>query len=337
VTPVAGTVSYANGTATFTPADSLAPLSTYTVTINTGAQDLAGNALSSDLSWSFTTGVAPDTTAPIVDTTRPGSAETGIPLNQTITANFTEAMDASTINMTTFTLRQGTTVVAGTVTYSNGTASFAPADNLAPLTTYTATISAGARDLAGNGLTTDTSWSFTTGAAPDTTSPVLGATGPSNASTNVPINQAITATFSEAMDGSTINPTTFTVMQGTTPVAGTVSYANGTATFTPAENLSALTTYTATISTGATDLAGNGLTTAVSWSFTIGEGVLSVLLQSATEVAGPYSEAVGLSVDPVTKTIRVPQSGNRQFYRIRAPQTITGITISGNDVVLTFE
>src|SRR5207249_741975 len=72
----------------------------------------------------------------------------------------------------TFTLTQGTTVVAGTVSYTNGTAIFTPADNLAPLTTFTATISTRVKDLAGNPLTTDISWSFTTGVAPDTTAPV---------------------------------------------------------------------------------------------------------------------------------------------------------------------
>src|SRR5438876_318797 len=146
---------------------------------------------------------------------------------------------------------QGTTPVAGTVSYADGTATFTPTGNLAPLTTYTATISTGVRDLAGNPLTSDMSWSFTTGVAPDTTAPVLAAIGPANADTNVPLNETITATFSEPMDPSTINTSTFTVMQGTTPVAGTVSYTNRTVTFTPTDNLAPLTTYTVTTSTGA--------------------------------------------------------------------------------------
>src|SRR5438094_6849042 len=110
------------------------------------------------------------------------------------------------------------------------------------------------------------SWSFTTGVAPDTTAPILSATGPANAATNVRLDKTITATFNEAMDPSTINTTTFTLTQGTTPVAGTVSYANGTAIFTPADTLAPLTTYTATINTGAQDLAGNPLTTDMNWS-----------------------------------------------------------------------
>ena len=176
--------------------------------------------------------------------------------------------------------------------------------------------------------------------APDTTAPVLGATGPANADTNVPLNETITATFSEPMDPSTLNTSTFIVMQGTTPVAGTVTYANGTATFTPADNLAPLTTYTVTISTGAKDLAGNALASDISWSFTtVSSPALPVVLESAAGAAGPYRDATGQSVDLVTKAILVPQSGSMQFYRIRSitPHTITEITISGANVMLKYD
>jgi hypothetical protein len=234
---------------------------------------------------------------------------------------------------------QGTTPVAGTVSYVDGTATFTPTDILAPLTTYTVTISTGAKDLAGNALASDMSWSFTTTAAPDTTAPVLGATAPADGATGVRLDRAITATFSEAMNPSTINTSTFIVMQGTTPVVGSVSYADGTATFTPADSLAPLTTYTVTIGTGAKDLAGNALTADISWSFTtVTSPALPGLLESAAQPSGPYSAAAGQSVDLVTKTIVVPQSGGMQFYRLRSDtaHTITGITVAGGNVVLTF-
>jgi hypothetical protein len=67
-TPVAGTVSYGavGTTATFTPASSLAANTLFTATIGTGSKDLAGNALASAHSWSFTTGaVAAKGPAPV--------------------------------------------------------------------------------------------------------------------------------------------------------------------------------------------------------------------------------------------------------------------------------
>src|SRR2546426_568969 len=231
-TPVAGKVSYSGVTAPFTPAANLAPLTTYTATISTAAKDLAGNALTFDMSWSFTTGVPPDTTARKRVANGPADAHANGRINKTNTATFSEPMDPSTINTSTFTVMQGTTPVAGTVSYADRTATFTPADNLAPLTTYTVTISTGAKDLAGNALTSDMSWSFTTGVPPDTTAPVLAATGPANADTNVPLNETITASFSAPVHPSTCNTSTFTVMEDTTPLTCTVTYTDRTSPFT---------------------------------------------------------------------------------------------------------
>src|SRR2546426_8195915 len=100
-------------------------------------------------------------------------------------------MDPLAISTASFTLKQGTTPVAGTVSYTGLTATFTPAGNLAPLTTYTATITTGARDLAGNALAADFVWSFTTGTTPDTTTPILSAavpTGPTADATGQAVN-----------------------------------------------------------------------------------------------------------------------------------------------------
>ncbi len=74
-------------------------------------------------------------------------------------------MSASTINATTFTLTgPGATPVPGAVTYtaSSDLARFTPTSALTASTTYTATISVGAKDASGNALATSTVWSFTT-------------------------------------------------------------------------------------------------------------------------------------------------------------------------------
>jgi len=81
----------------------------------------------------------------------------------------------------------------------------------------------------------------------------------------------VVATFSEAMNPSTINTTTFTLSASGTPVAGTVIYDVSTyaATFTPnPPGLALDTTYTATVTTGAQDLAGDALAANKVWTFT---------------------------------------------------------------------
>ena len=62
------------------------------------------------------------------------------------------------------------------------------------------------------------------------------------------------------------------------------------------------------------------------------------MLQSAAVVTGPYTTTVGQSVNLATKTMTAPMSGSIQFYRIEANTavTITSITLSGGNVVITF-
>jgi hypothetical protein len=102
-------------------------------------------------------------------------------------------MAASTITSVTFNLKQGAVDVPGVVTYFNDTATLDPTADLALGTTYTATITTAATDLAGNKLAMDYSWSFTTDATlPKGPAPVLlGAAGnyvvlAKSAITNVP-------------------------------------------------------------------------------------------------------------------------------------------------------
>src|SRR5207302_63468 len=178
-TPVAGTVSYAGVTATFTPASALAPLTAYTATVTTGARDLAGNALATDFSWSFTTGVTPDTTRPLVSATVPAGGDLAVAINQTINATFSEAMDPLTINTASLRVTgPGGTAITGTVGYDviSKIATLTPTSNLAPNAVYTATVTTGTRDLAGNALATNFVWSFTTAVTPAGQAPVaLGA------------------------------------------------------------------------------------------------------------------------------------------------------------------
>lgn len=104
------------------------------------------------------------------------------------------------------------------------------------------------------------------------TSPSVLSTNPVNTATNVAVNTTITASFNLAMVASTINTTTFTLMQGATPITGAVNYSLGVATFTPASILAHNTTYTATIMASVQNLNGNALGTNYTWSFTTGAG-----------------------------------------------------------------
>ena len=269
-TPVDGAVSYVGITATFNPAGSLDDDTTYTARISDAAMDLAGNGLADDYVWSFTTGTAPDTTPPQVSSTTPAGGATAAAFDAPIIATFSEAMDALTISTATFTLLDGTTPVAGAVTYVGVTATFTPTDRLDADTTYKARISNAATDLSGNPLAADFMWTFMTGPVPDTQAPSVTFTVPADGATGVAMGRNLAAVFSEPMDLSTITTATFTVQQLDTSVAGTVTYTSVTATFHPTSALAANTRYSATITTAARDLAGNALARSYVWSFRTG-------------------------------------------------------------------
>jgi hypothetical protein len=295
VSAVTGTVTLdaPNNTAIFAPAANLAFSTTYTATITTSAQDTTGNALASNFVWSFKSCATTDTTAPTVTSTVPANLASAVPVNQKIAATFSKGMDSRTLTATTFTLKgPSTTAVAGTVSYGGnaGTiATFTPTSNLAVNTLFTATITSGAKDLAGNALAAPYQWTFTTGAAPDVVAPTVTLTVPATAASSVGINQAVNATFSKAMDPLTISTATFTLLTAGTPVTGTVSYdvSSHIATFTPVSSLASSSTYTATISNVAKDLAGNALASGAvpnPWTFMTGTaatGLAPVSLGSA--------------------------------------------------------
>lgn len=206
-TPVSGAVSYVAGsrTATFTPALA-APLASgalFTATITTAATDAAGNALAGNTAslpaagnhvWTFTTGVAVDAIAPTVIAISPADGSASVcPLSGSVSATFSEAMDAATINTTTFTVTDNGVAVAGTVSYSALTqvATFAPtaaegfAAGFAANRSFVVTIasgSSGVKDLAGNPLAANRVWGF--------------ATGPASCGTSVPpVNLGTAASF----------------------------------------------------------------------------------------------------------------------------------------------
>ncbi len=210
-------------------------------------------------------------TGPHVIATAPAAGDVDVPLNARLSATFDMAMQP--LDATTFTLSQGTIAIPGAIATAPGgaIATFAPMIALAPSTVFTATITTGATSLGGDALGTAASWTFTTGTTIETTAPTVSATIPDAGATGVATNTAIAATFDEAMDPFSITPATFTVKQGATVIAGTVSYGPGTtANFTPASALPVSTLLTATLAVAITDLQGNALAAPFAWSFTTG-------------------------------------------------------------------
>jgi len=269
---------------------------------------------------------------PVVVSTNPANLSTGVPRAQVISATFNEEMNPSTITQSTFTVKEGTTAVAGTVTYNGLIASFTPSSRLKPNTTYEGRLNQKVMDLRGNSLQMDYVWTFSTGAI---VFPMITATDPLNLATGVAFNKLIGVTFSMMMDPSTINSTTFTLKQGTTAVAGTVSFSGQNASFTPSLMLTPNTVYTATVTTGAKNLLGDAMLKDSVWTFT------TLQIIAPTVIA---TDPIDLAVNvPVNKTVSATFSRKMNAASITASSftlkagttTITGV-VNYTDSTATF-
>lgn len=211
---------------------------------------------------------ATDNTPPTVIFTAPVNGAKAVYANQKASVAFSEEMDPATITGETFTLKQGETPLSGRVSTTDTTATFTPASSFEKDKTYTASIKTGARDLAGNALAADYVWGFTTGQVADTTPPTVTFTSPVNGATAASIRTNVNVAFSENMDPATLNLASYTLTQGTTPVAGKVKAGAATVSFVPAKKLEKGKVYDARVTTGVKDLAGNSMAKDYNWKFT---------------------------------------------------------------------
>ena len=342
-TAVTGNVSYSAGssTAVFTPASPLAYNTVYTATITTGVQNPAGTALGANDTWSFTTAAGP---APTVTAVTPGNGSTGVAAGTTVTAAFSEAMNALTITASTFTLTpQGGAPVSATVSY-NATTLTATLTPNAPLTagvTYTAAVTTGVVGATGSAIANVNSWSFTTAQGPV---PTVTTVSPTSATTGVDIASTVTATFSEAMDPSTVTGSTFTLTGPSGAVAGTVAPdpTDTTGTifiFTPSAPLAYNTTYTALITTGvlasSTGLPEVPLAADYTWSFTTAPPPPATV-STVTPASG--STGVAITGTTVTATFGAAMTAstiNPSTFTLTGPSGVVAGAVVYNATTLT--
>lgn len=193
----------------------------------------------------------------------------GVGTNRQVSVVFSTAMDAASINTSSFTIAGAT----GTVLYdaANKIASFKPSPNFAANTNYSATITTAAKDVNGTPLAAPFNFSFATRATTDTSAPYIVAVNLVPGASNVPLNQTISITFDEQMSSSTINPTTVFIKGVTSTV--TYNVLTQTATITPTSSLAPNTTYTITVTSGAKDQGGVSVAPTLSQTFTTGSAM----------------------------------------------------------------
>jgi hypothetical protein len=232
------------------------------------------------------------------NTVSPAAGATNVALTTTVSATFSNTIDASTVNIGTFFVLPsgGTTAVPGSFNIAGTVVTFTPSSQLSANTQYDVLITAGVFDTDGLPVSPFT-WSFTTGSGGGGGLFSIVSTVPSNATTNIVPNIQPSVTFSKAVTPSSAS-NAFTLSSSSGPVTGTVALdGTGTvATFTPAESLLTNTTYTATMAGGTSGVqatTGETLSDSTTWTFTTGTSTFQNSGAScfiATAAYGSYLE-----------------------------------------------
>jgi large repetitive protein len=342
----------ASGTiATITPTEELPAGHLFYVYLSYAnyVQDACGDNLGS-VEYYFYTAFGPDTAGPTLTGTSPVNGDTNIPLSNgssvstPVVLQFNDQLDPITAQ-TGFSMTTGGNAVAGTFSYSAGDAivTFTPASALTASTTYTVSYSAQITDDTGTPLNNPGSFSFTTGTAPDTTTPSVTIVDPPNSSGGVGLNVTPHVTFNEPVNELTI-PTALYLYYGDSsvivPATVTVSANRLSATVTPSAPLLPNTYYYLYLY-NYTDIAGNGGyggyvtnfytgTSAVTSPVTV-TTISPVNAQTGVPLNAQINAVTSNNIDPTTVTnssITVTPSGG---------SAIAGtVMLAANGVGLTF-
>ena len=264
-------LSAANTVIQLAPVAPLLPNTAYLMTI-AGVKDPAGNAIATATN-TFTTGATYDiTSATAINSDPSNNATTGT--NVTPKLIFNKPINPITVNNGTFRMYLVDTGQQIPVVVSESASglevTMTPQIPLLPYTRYHFQACCGYQDQDGNSGTQVDEYFYTNGGAA-TTGPTV-AISPLNSATGVPLNAQVIASISAPVDPTSVGQNAIQLLNGATPVAGTVTLTNAQQiNFAPTSALQATTTYTVKVNSF-TDASGNSVTPFTS-TFTTGSAV----------------------------------------------------------------
>ena len=315
VVPAAVTIDASGRVVRLVPSQLLAVERGYGIYLSsdaTGILDTSGNRLPFTL-FGFATGFSTDTTGPAVRDVSPSDGSIGVPTNATIVVRFTKGINPVT-RPAGLVVTSGGQPLPGMYVFSdvNRMVTFTPANPLVPATTYSISWNEQLRDAAGNSITNPGTATFTTGAGADTSSPTVLARTPAPFAAAVARNIVVRVTFSERVNPTSLNSTTFRVVHAATgqvqPGSVAVAADGLSATWTPQGLLLPDTTYR--VFASFVDVAGNGGST--SFDFTT---------SATADAAGPAVIAIA----PADGAVDVPVNA-RVVVTMNEPIDVTAVT-----------
>ena len=204
----------------FTPDSAFSAGATIQVFLDSTAQDIYGNYLSS-YSGQFTIAGSPTNTAAVVEAVNPFPNETGVPLNAVLQIAYNQPLLASTINSTNVVLYQYSTGTFLTPTLSlsgNGQViNVTPTSNLIAGSQYYVYVNYGGYVTNTDGVKVQSyELNFTAGTATDTAAPTILSLAPTNSAANIGTNALVSVNFNKAINPISVTGSTITLTAGST-------------------------------------------------------------------------------------------------------------------------
>ncbi|HEU4672079.1 MAG TPA: Ig-like domain-containing protein [Candidatus Limnocylindrales bacterium] len=328
---VAGTFTWDGATLIYTPSGKLPPDTPFTVTVDAGFADLAGNVAGTGLDpWQFRTVGPPGVTA-----ADPADGTTDVAVTTQIRLTFDRLMDTASVEAA-MTL---TPAIPYHASWSGETVTLTPDEPLAFGTDYTLTVGAGARDTGGTPLREPFDVGFRTVAA----SLGVAATVPASNVSGISVRTLIAVVFDGPIDPSSvtgalrITPTVggdlrvlalpddheVAALPSASPSAS--SPGGRVLLLTPSAPLAAHTTYTVELAPVVRGSGGDGgVAAGRSWSFTTGGPTTSAQNQIAFLSARSGFQNVWL--------MNPDGSNQRQLTSELAPVTSFDVSATGDQL-----
>jgi hypothetical protein len=262
----------------------------------TGATDTSGNPVNY-YSASFSAAQSFTTTPATLVASTPGQYTSTNPLNTVIELQFSKAIQPSTVNASNFYVRlNNSTLVPGSISQFNGNTSlrFAPSSPLTANSLYYVWWTSGLKDADNLALSGGAVYFYTGTGSIGTTPPTVTAFAPFNGATGVGDNATVRFAFGTQMDTLSINTSTVTLTNATTPIPFSMSFSGSSptiVTLTPQAPLPDSSTVTLSLLAGIADTAGNalapqtiGFQTAVGADFTAPSVISSSVINGESNV-----------------------------------------------------
>jgi len=276
------TVSYAGNIIMLKPSRTLAASSNYVINVKKAVQDSAGNSMSADFTSTFSTGGGLDSTSPMVSAVFPANGASNIPTVQRgILLIFSEVLDPLSVTKNSIQIQNSKSeIIYGSYNRLSNSIVFYPTTDLERSVAYTVRVNKEIKDLAGNSLEQDSTFTFSTAPYFATDFPSLITFSPSSISSNLTdgqtgVNPATTIrfTFPEAIDPNSVNESYITLADNLgNLIVGTFSFRNNNLSviLDPSVDLLSNTIYTVSVLDGFKTLSGKRLSSVFILSFTTG-------------------------------------------------------------------